>query len=148
MENATKALLIAAAIIIAVVLITITVAVLGQGSTMVQENSDMTGVQVSAYNSEFEAYIGDRVTGSKVKQLINTINQHNRNAEDDSKKIELTAAELITGTTDGTYKTSTNFKVGHTYKVQIDPSKGAKQGYTTTGLIAGIKFETNDTTGE
>ena len=42
MENATKALIIAASILIAIVLITLGVFVLGQGTTMVKENSDMT----------------------------------------------------------------------------------------------------------
>ena len=88
MENATKALIIAAAILIAIVLISLGVFVLGQGTTMVQENSDMTATQVTAYNTEWEAYLGN-ISGSKVKQLINAVNQHNRNAKDDSKIINL-----------------------------------------------------------
>ena len=89
MENATKALIIAAAILIAIVLISLGVFVLGQGTTMVQENSDMTATQVTAYNSKWEAFLGTKISGSKVKQLINAVNQHNRNAKDDSKIINL-----------------------------------------------------------
>ena len=88
MENATKALIIAAAILIAIVLISLGVFVLGQGSTMVQENSDMTEVQVSTFNSKWEAFLGNKVSASKVKQLINTVNQ--QQTEDDSKKVVLT----------------------------------------------------------
>ena len=83
MENATKALLIAAAILIAIVLISLGVYVLGQGTTMVKDNSDMSDVEISTYNSKFEAYTGSNVTGSKVKQLIKAVEQHNRSNEDD-----------------------------------------------------------------
>ena len=41
MENATKALIIAAAILIAIVLISLAVMVLGGGTQMVKDNSDM-----------------------------------------------------------------------------------------------------------
>ena len=53
MENATKALLIAAAILIAIVVITLGVFVLGKGSTLVKDNSDMSDVEISTYNSKF-----------------------------------------------------------------------------------------------
>ena len=49
MENATKALLIAAAILIAIVVITLGVFVLGKGSSLVKENSDMSDVEITTY---------------------------------------------------------------------------------------------------
>lgn len=51
----------------------------------------MSAEQVTAYNAEWEAYLGDSVSGTRVKQLINAVNQHNRTAGDDSKIIVLTA---------------------------------------------------------
>ena len=136
MENATKALIIAAAILIAIVLISLGVFVLGQGSTMVQENSDMTATQVSTYNSKWEAFLGTKVSGSKVKQLINTVNQHNDQAEDDSKKIVLSG---ITSVSD--------VKIGDTYKVEVDTSKGGtSKGYTSAGLIKYISITSNSST--
>ena len=92
MENATKALLIAAAILIAIVVITLGVFVLGKGSSLVKENSDMSDVEISTYNSKFEAYCGKNIRGAQVRQLINAVNQHNRtNADDKSKQITLVA---------------------------------------------------------
>ena len=61
MENATKALLIAAAILIAIVVITLGVFVLGKGSTLVKENSDMSEVEITTYNSKFEGYCGQNM---------------------------------------------------------------------------------------
>ena len=135
MENATKALIIAAAILIAIVLISFGVFVLGQGSTMVQENSDMSAEQVSAYNATWEAYTG-KATGSKVKQLINAVNQHNRITDDASKKITISSA-AISGSNDGTYasKEGNNaIKTGNSYNIKITD-------HTTGGLVSTITVE-------
>ena len=133
MENATKALIIAAAILIAIVLISLGVFVLGQGSTMVQENSDMTATQVTAYNSKWEAFLGTKISGSKVKQLINTVEQHNNQAEDDSKIIKLTDTGI---------DSVDEVQAGKTYTVKVDDTKG-NNGYTSAGLIKYIIITAN-----
>ena len=140
MENATKALIIAAAILIAIVLISLGVFVLGQGSTMVKENSDMSAEQVTAYNSEWEAYTG-KATGSKVKQLINAVNQHNRTTDDASKKIALTGGDKIQET-DSTKKL---------YEVKYDNGKSKIENgtsytisitdHTSGGLVSIISIQ-------
>ena len=135
MENATKALIIAAAILIAIVLISLGVFVLGQGSTMVKENSDMSETQVLTYNSKWEAFFGTKVSGSKVKQLINTVKQHNNQEKDISKKIDLTS-----GT--GTITTVDSVNTGYTYTVKVDDTKD-NNGYTTAGMIKNIIITKN-----
>lgn len=127
MENATKALLIAAAILIAIVVITLGVFVLGKGSTLVKENSDMSSVEISTYNSKFEGYCGKNIRGAQVRQLINAINQHNRtNSEDISRQIE-----LVDGGSAGfggvAGKPQTNYdatKVMTGYAYDVDPAYG------------------------
>lgn len=141
MENATKALLIAAAILIAIVVITLGVFVLGKGSTLVKDNSDMSDVEISTYNSKFEAYFGTNVRGAQVKQLINAVNQHNKaNKDDDSKTIELDAKAGSTSSSfalakkqgEEDYPTST-VQTGKAYKVEATD-------WTTGGLIKKIKI--------
>lgn len=131
MENATKALLIAAAILIAIVVITLGVFVLGKGSTLVKENSDMSEVEVTTYNSKFEGYCGKNIRGAQVRQLINAVNQHNRtNADDASRQIKIDG----TGSnTDNTKNDPNAIKTGFSYTVT--PSYG--QG----GLVDKIKIE-------
>ena len=136
MENATKALIIAAAILIAIVLISLGVFVLGQGSTMVQENSDMTEVQVSTFNSKWEAFLGNKVSASKVKQLINTVNQ--QQTDDASKKVVLTGVMSLN-----------LIEAGKTYKVEVDSNSSnfdtsTRGGYTTGGLIKYIRISANN----
>lgn len=131
MENATKALLIAAAILIAIVVITLGVFVLGKGSTLVKENSDMSDVEISTYNSKFESYCGKNIRGAQVRQLINAVNQHNRsNADDESRQI------TIKGVGAGTTKTDNDpnaIRTGYTYNVTPTTGQG--------GLISTITIE-------
>ena len=136
MENATKALIIAAAILIAIVLISLGVFVLGQGNTMVQENSDLSDVEVSTFNSKFEPYLGGNVSGTKVKQLVNAVNQNNMNATDESRKIKL--IQSGTGLDASFIKDADKFLydpakilTGNAYQVKA----AASGGYTSKGLI-------------
>ena len=76
MENATKALLIAAAILIAIVLISIGVFVLNQGRDAMS-SVDMSEAQIIAFNSKFEPYNGQK-RGSDVKALIDRVNVSNK----------------------------------------------------------------------
>lgn len=127
MENATKALLIAAAILIAIVVITLGVFVLGKGSTLVKENSDMSDVEITTYNSKFEGYCGKNIRGAQVRQLINAVNQHNRtNADDISRQIELVdAGSAGFGAVSG--KPQTNYdaaKIMTGYAYDVDPDYG------------------------
>lgn len=123
MENATKALIIAAAILIAIVLISLGVFVLGNGTQLVKDNSDMSATQVTAYNAEWEAYTGTNVMGSKVKQLKKAVDQHNRATEGDTSK---------TITIDG----PDSVESGKGYIVTIGESD-----YTSGGLVSTIHVE-------
>lgn len=131
MENASKALLIAGAILIAIVLISLGVMILGQGSDLVK-NTDMSDAEISTYNSKFEQYLGGNVRGNMVIQMINAVNQHNRsNSSDRSKQIDVvlgtsdapaTAADL-TGNAPSVTATS-DIKTGYSYKVTAQYSTG------------------------
>ncbi len=140
MENATKALIIAAAILIAIVLISLGVFVLGQGTEMVKDNSDMTDAQILAYNKEIEAYLGKKVSASKLKQFIKFVNEHNRNATDETKKIQLTSGgrSTINITTETEYQyTSENVSSESVYEVTVWSNS---EGYTSAGLIKKINI--------
>ena len=141
MENATKALIIAASILIAIVLISLAVMVLGGGTQMVKDNSDMSGTEITAYNSKWEAYFG-KISGSKVKQLVNAVNQNNRTAEDASKKISISSnvANMISGSIDNGYTLGASFRSGDSYDVGADTRKDNK-GYRNSGMLDGIKID-------
>ena len=76
MENASKALIIAGAILIAIVLITVGVAVLNQGSDVANQSS-LEGAQLTAFNQKFSQYEGTK-SGSQVKALLNAVMTNNQ----------------------------------------------------------------------
>ena len=78
MENATKALLIAAAILIAIVLVSIGVFVLRQGQDAM-DSVDMSESQILSFNANFKSYEGLQ-RGSQVKALLQRIKTSNKKA--------------------------------------------------------------------
>ena len=76
MENATKALLIAAAILIAIVLVSIGVFVLRQGQSAVG-SVNMSEAEILSFNSKFTTYDGTQ-RGSNVNALLDRIAISNR----------------------------------------------------------------------
>ena len=75
MENATKGLMIAGAILIAIVLIGIGVALVSQSQGFMSTGtSQISDMEKSAFNSPIEQYEGPRRTGSDVKALLTKLN--------------------------------------------------------------------------
>ena len=91
MENASKALIIAGAILISIVIITLGVMIVNNVRNTISENSNLSAQEIASYNAEFEAYEGTYRTCSQVKALVNAVNAHNNvNSTDASKVIFLT----------------------------------------------------------
>lgn len=149
MENASKALIIAGAILISIVLITLGVAILGQGQDVVK-SSNMDAQAISSFNSQFTQYEGDSVTGSRVNTLINAVISSNTVSNRDGEVNKLINITVANGT-DITLKTSTattasdityvsgvttRAKSGTIYKVTVDYGTA---GYINTITISKVK---------
>ena len=78
MENATKALLIAAAILVAIIIISLGLSVVRQGQEAVN-NADMSEAQIEAFNSKFKSYEGTNVSTANVNALLSAVLSHNQN---------------------------------------------------------------------
>lgn len=79
MENATKALLIAAAILIAILVISLGLVVYNMAAETV-EGINMSGQEVSANNEKFTRYNGNHKRGSEVNAMLKTVLSSNREA--------------------------------------------------------------------
>ena len=119
MENATKALLIAAAILIAIVLISIGVFVLRQGQDAMS-SVDMSESQILAFNANFKTYEGLQ-RGSQVKALQQRINTSNKKA---AAADNSTVINYVGGNVDA----NTTVETGSYYKVEFGENDN-------TGLI-------------
>ena len=87
MENASKALIIAGAILLAILIIGLGMFIYNQAADTL-DGAQLDGQKVDSYNREFLQYEGTK-QGSQVKTLLNNIKAHNRNAEDElSENVE------------------------------------------------------------
>lgn len=76
MENASKALIIAGAILLSILLISLGLIVYNNAKQGAEEGN-LDQQQITTFNAQWLAYRGDHVTGAKVKDLYEAIVAHN-----------------------------------------------------------------------
>lgn len=87
MENASKALLIAGAILLSILIIAIGMYIYNSASSTITSSvSSMSTQEKDAFNNQFTAYEGAQ-TGSKVKALIGVLIANSNTYEDEVAKI-------------------------------------------------------------
>ncbi len=103
MENASKALLIAGAILICILLIAIGMYVYNSASATVDSAvNQMSQQEKDIYNAKIKSYIGDTIKGSEVKSMIdNIISQNQENANKTGKFISISTAGIKNYTVGG-----------------------------------------------
>ncbi len=129
MENASKALLIAGAILIVILLIGIGMLIYSKSTGVVDVATNaMNSQEIQAFNSSFISYEGSQ-KGSTVRALISAIIANNgTHTSDESKQIS-----LVTGAGAGTKDAndmatySSGINTQQTYTVTL--------GYSTAGLV-------------
>ena len=134
MENASKALIIAGAILLAILIISLGIMIYNQASGVVNNNA-MSEVDISSFNQKFEQYTGTNVRGAQVNSLLSQIQTNNVTYQDDSSrqvKVNVTATNW-----NGTKPTANSTLVGVSYD-KANTGETYKVTYTTdskTGLI-------------
>lgn len=156
MENASKALIIAGAILISILIIGLGVYIYQQAQGTVKR-ANLRSQEAIAQNTQFEDYFGDKRTAQEVKQLCSTVRSNNITSEtdDELKKIYLVYGGAITEPN----VVSKSVKFGKTYYVGV-PSDKAKdeeittysagttiEGYYKSGYIKVIEITENGSTG-
>ena len=121
MENASKALIIAGAILLAILIIGLGVYIYRQAAGVI-DTGTMDQLVVSQFNAQFEPYLGNNVSGSNVKQLIKIIKASN------SAKEDLTVTFIVKVRNIEYNNDDSEIKSGNTYKVESS-SEGNKAGY-------------------
>ena len=99
MENASKALIIAGAILLSILIISLGIMIFNQASEVVDSNA-MSELEVTQFNSKFTTYMGTNVRGAQVNSLINQVVQNNvTNQSDTSKQVKVTVSATSWSTT-------------------------------------------------
>lgn len=122
MENASKALIIAGAILLAIAIIGVGMFVFNNVYETITGSADMSSQEILAYNQKYTAYAGENVKGAKVKSLCDTVNTNNLAAEDGSKQIAVNYGTVYEGE-----------------NTQVASPVEKNQGNTTSGVITGVK---------
>ena len=114
MENASKALIIAGAILLAILIISLGILIYNQASGVVTNNS-MDEVSIQTFNNKFLQYAGEQ-KGSAVRSLASQVSASNA-AENSLGPVTLTYNNSLTADT---------IEAGATYKVtvSIDSASG------------------------
>ncbi len=139
MENASKALIIAGAILLSIAIIGIGMYIYTTAQQTIQ-SANMSQQEITTYNSTFVKYEGKQ-NGSNVKALLQTVRSHNAaNKDDNSKQVKVstdnsmpTKKDSDQGSLDGDLSTmSAGIKAGYRYNVAF--------GYSPYGLINVIQI--------
>lgn len=77
MENASKALIIAGAILISIMIISLGVLVFNRMGGTAKEMANMDEQEIAAFNSKITSYLGENVSGSHVNALIQYVISNN-----------------------------------------------------------------------
>ena len=109
MENASKALIIAGAILLSILLISLGIMIFNQAQDTVN-NSGMSQAEITAYNNKFLKYEGTQ-KGSVVKSLVNEA--ISTNADDNLPNVTVNEKS-------GTEITTSGIQTTKSYKVTLE----------------------------
>ena len=125
MENASKALLIAGAILIVILLISLGIYIYSQAQQQV-DSVNMDEQEILAFNNKFAPYLGDNITGAQVNALLQQIIASNGQADDlGYGTISIESGSVVTNT-------NNRVATGDTYTVSAQ--------YADDGRITSIKI--------
>ena len=114
MENASKALIIAGAILLAIVIISLGLVVVNNSRSSI-DNASTNSQEIETFNNKFTAFEGTTVSGTKVKTLIQTVIAENQaNIDNDSRpqiKINGKDPKNTSDVDTSSYKANKNYKV-------------------------------------
>ena len=131
MENASKALIIAGAILLAILIISLGIVIYNQAAGVVNTDQ-LNSVEISSFNKQFTQYEGNNKRGADVNSLLDTIQSNNVTYQTDPTRqveVKVTATKWGSGT--------------------VPAGKIAKGGYAkaSTGATYSISCDTDEKTG-
>lgn len=92
MENASKALIIAGAILISIMIVSLGVLIFNKMGNSAKEAANMDEQEIANFNSKLTPYIGQNVNGSQVNaliQLVISIDKSAESAKDTTKVVSI-----------------------------------------------------------
>ena len=149
MENASKALIIAGAILISILIVGLGVIIYNNVSGIATD-ANMDTQAISTHNSPFEGYYGESQSGSNVRALMTAVSANNRSAAANDENIgNRIQVRLVDGSTAETTITSgTAIKTGRTYKVKAYTTSNTDGGTYDEDGVESYGDDDNETAGQ
>ena len=140
MENASKALIIAGAVLIAILIVSLGVAVFMNMSNSVKNDTSLDKQAIASFNSKLTPYVGKNISGSQVNALIQLAISINSTAINNSDDIR-----VVTINVDGkTYVSKDLVKKNNCEKVETGKYYKVEPVYNVdSGLINVINVTSN-----
>ncbi len=118
MENASKALIIAGAVLIAILLISLTLIIIKNANPVIKQTEQVGAtIEVHTFNSQFLPYTGKQVRGSQVRNLCDVVIANNGNS---NQKVKLNGKD----DSDGIIGIKNSILLNKTYNVVATYDKG------------------------
>ncbi len=112
MDNASKALVMAGAILIAVMLISLGVYLFNVAKGQAEgTGQQLQTFQVESYNSRYTSYFGKNKSLAEVQSLVSLVNSHNHNQTEVNTyggMVTISATNIVNGTNNSTYYANGN----------------------------------------
>ena len=156
MENSTKALAIAASVLIVLVLIAVGIRILAPSKGLANTTEAIASTkEVEVYNSQFQAFFGNAIDSSQAKALLSAIISNNNK---ESNHVILVVLEYANGSLDiYSVQTKTDSKMieklvkirehissDKTYKINVGSCTDYLTGYDSNGYISCIRLTENN----
>lgn len=132
MENASKALIIAGAILLSIAIIGIGMSVFNSASETVNK-SNLTGQELEQFNAQFEGYEGN-VKGSNLKSLYSKVIANNEAEKDVGDRIVTINSKETANDLAGE---RSGIKSSKTYKVEFEYTDGRISNIKTSEVGSG-----------
>lgn len=139
MENASKALIIAGAILVAIMIVSLGVFIFNRFGGAAKQAANMDEQEINAFNSKITPYLGEAIAGSQVNALLQyclSVNMAAKNSEETYKYITVSYIAYDGSSSILINKDSTSYTRvitgGKYYKVE--------ETYDNNGLITQIKI--------
>lgn len=134
MENASKALIIAGAILLAIVIISLGLIVVNNTRSTIDQ-TNLSEQEIQTFNSKFTPYEGTNISGSRVKTLIQTVRASNQANSDKQISFAYAASSTANANNNTIDEVTTEINTGSTYSVTL--------GYGTNSLVNKITIKKN-----
>ena len=138
MENASKALIIAGAILLAILIISLGILIYNQASGVVNNNA-MSEVEAQNFNQKFTQYEGNSVRGTTVRALYQAVLSNNNSQDSDERKVAIEYNAGGTGPnlaiTDTSLPSMSGISTGSSYSVTCTMGTEGNKGLVTTITI-------------